>query len=352
MSKLNFKQSNTSNKPLADEPEERIKVIIADDEKEVHTVTRFVLKDFRFQGKKIEFLSAYSGEEAKQLLQNHPDASLILLDIMMERDDAGLEVADYIRKNLNNDFIRIIMRTGQPGTVSEEDVVAKYDINDYKEKTELTSNKFKTAMTMALRSYADIITINSFRTVLELEVQARTAELHEKNRELERLNCELEQQASRDALTGVYNRMKFDAALEEQLMRHSRYPHDMTLAMLDIDYFKQINDRHGHAGGDSALCQFVALISEQIRECDILARWGGEEFMILFLETSLEETRHVVEKIRQRIESHRFDTIGNMTCSFGVTQVLKDDSIHSLNRRVDEALYEAKNNGRNKVICK
>jgi diguanylate cyclase (GGDEF)-like protein len=352
MSKLTFKKSDSSEKTPDPESEGRIKVIIADDEEEVHAVTRFVLKDFRYQGKGIEFLSAYSGAEAKQLLQEHPDASLILLDIVMEQDTSGLEVTEFIRKELDNELIRIIVRTGQPGTVPEEEVIAKYDVNDYKEKTELTSKKFRTAMTMALRSHADLITLNSFRTILEHEVQVRTAELQEKNRELERLNKELEYYASRDALTGAYNRMKFDTTLESEIKRCSRYSRAMTLAMLDIDHFKRINDTHGHAVGDSALRQFVKLISGQIRECDILARWGGEEFMLLFLESTLEETHLAAEKLRQKIESHSFETIGNLTCSLGITQLLPDDSMQSLNRRADEALYQAKKDGRNRVVCK
>lgn len=352
MSKLSFKKSDTADKPREHGAVERIKVIIADDEEEVHTVTRFVLKDFTYQGKKMEFLSAYSGAEAKQLLQQHPDASLILLDIVMERDDAGLEVAEYIRKDLHNEFIRIIMRTGQPGVAPEEEVISKYSVNDYKEKTELTSTKFKSAMTMALRSHAEVVTINSFRAILELEVQARTAELVEKNRELERLNRELEYHASRDMLTGVYNRMKFDTTLDGEIKRCLRYSRDMALAMLDIDFFKNINDAHGHAGGDAVLRQFVALVSEEIRDCDVLARWGGEEFMILFLEATLEQAHAAAEKLRQRIESHPFEVAGNLTCSFGITRLQPDDDVHTLNRRVDEALYQAKRDGRNRVICK
>ena len=289
MSKLAFKQSGIAEKPREEKSEDRIKVIIADDEQEVHAVTRFVLKDYLYRGKKLEFLSAYSGAEAKQLLKDHPDASLILLDIVMEKDDAGLDVAEFIREDLHNKFIRIILRTGQPGTAPEEEVIARYDVNDYKEKTELTSRKFKTAMTMALRSYADIVTIDSFRAVLEQEVQARTAELQQKNLELEKLNQELAYHASRDALTGAHNRMKFDSALEAEITRCNRYDRAMALAMLDIDYFKAINDQHGHAAGDYALREIVTLVSAQIRECDVFARWGGEEFMILFPEATLEE---------------------------------------------------------------
>lgn len=351
MSKLTFKPSDPSKKQ-SPESTERIKVIIADDEPEVHAVTRFVLRDYEYQGKQLEFLSAYSGDEAKQLLKDNPDASLILLDIVMEREDSGLDVAEFIRENLHNNMIRIILRTGQPGTLPEEDVVSRYDVNDYKEKTELTDKKFKTAMTMALRAYADIITMDSFRALLEQEVQARTKELQAKNLELERLNKELEHYACRDALTGAYNRMKFDTMLADEIKRCNRYSRVLTLAMIDIDHFKLINDRHGHAGGDSALRQFVELTQGLIRECDVLARWGGEEFMILFLETSLEESHTAAEKLRQRIESHNFITIGNLTCSVGLTQLQPGDDLDSLNRRVDDALYQAKREGRNRVIRK
>jgi diguanylate cyclase (GGDEF)-like protein len=205
---------------------------------------------------------------------------------------------------------------------------------------------------MALRSHAEIITIDSFRIILENEVQARTAELLEKNRELERLNKELERHATRDALTGVYNRMRFDAMLEAEIKRSQRYDRDLSLAMFDIDFFKQINDRYGHGAGDCALRELAAFVSERIRVSDVFARWGGEEFMIMFPENSLEATRQAAEKLRQNIEEHNFDKVGKMTCSFGVTQLLPGDGFESLNKRVDDSLYEAKRNGKNQVIGK
>jgi diguanylate cyclase (GGDEF)-like protein len=351
MTKLTFKQAGKTDKAGDGASEERIKVIIADDEQEVHTVTRFVLKDYEYKGKKLEFLSAYSGEEAKRLLAEHPDASLILLDIVMEKDDSGLDVAEYIRENLHNNLIRIILRTGQPGMAPEEEVIFKYDINDYKEKTELTSCKFRTAMTMALRSYAQVFTLDSFRLILEQEVRERTAELVKKNSELETLNSELERRATRDALTGAHNRMKFDELLEAEIRRCKRYGRTMSLVMFDIDCFKAVNDRYGHAAGDTVLRQLVALISDHIRECDVFARWGGEEFVILLPETTLDDALAVSEKLRQTIEEHSFEIVETLTCSFGVTQMLHDDCHESLNKRVDDSLYEAKRNGRNMVIC-
>lgn len=153
-------------------------VLIVDDEKQIHQVTKMVLQDFEFDGKKLEFQSAYSALEAKQLLKQQPNASLILLDVVMEQDDAGLQIVKYIREELNNQAIRIILRTGQPGQAPERTVIMDYDINDYKEKTELTTQKLFTTVVTALRSYRDIKTIEKSRSGLE-EIIKSSASLFE-----------------------------------------------------------------------------------------------------------------------------------------------------------------------------
>jgi len=135
------------------------KILIADDDIEVHRVTRMVLSDFAFEGKKLTLLSSYSAAETQFLLRLHPDVAIILLDVVMERDTSGLEVVRYIREKLGNRRIRIILRTGQPGQAPEHQVVAQYDINDYREKTELTTQKMYTALISSLRAYRDIETI-------------------------------------------------------------------------------------------------------------------------------------------------------------------------------------------------
>jgi CheY-like chemotaxis protein len=122
------------------------KVIIVDDEPEVHAVTKLALSDFEFQDKRLEFISAYSGAEAKVQIDNNPDAAIVLLDVVMETDDAGLKVAQYIREVAKNNHIRIILRTGQPGQAPERQVIVNYDINDYKSKTELTAQKLFTVV--------------------------------------------------------------------------------------------------------------------------------------------------------------------------------------------------------------
>ena len=170
---------------FAEEPfianQERLKpwkIVIADDEEEVHAVTRMVLDGFMFEGRGLELLGAYSGKETKNLLKEHPDTALLLLDVVMEEDTTGLEVAKYIREELQNHFVRVIMRTGQPGQAPERRVTIEYDINDYKEKTELTAQKLFTTVIASLRAYRDLRTIEKHRKGLELLV-AISAKLFE-----------------------------------------------------------------------------------------------------------------------------------------------------------------------------
>ena len=140
-------------------PIETWKILVVDDEPAVHQVTQLALKNFVFSGKSLSFFSAYSSQEAKQLIATHPDTALILLDVVMDTNNAGLEVVQYIREELKNRRVRIILRTGQPGDAPEESVMINYDINDYKLKVELTRQKLITTTIAALRSYRDIIII-------------------------------------------------------------------------------------------------------------------------------------------------------------------------------------------------
>ena len=128
------------------------KILIVDDEIEIHNITKLALKEFTFENKLITFISAYSGKEAKEMLQAHRDIALILLDVVMETEEAGLELVKYIRDILDNQIVRIILRTGQPGQVPEDVVIVSYDINDYKTKTELTNKKLFTTVVTALRA--------------------------------------------------------------------------------------------------------------------------------------------------------------------------------------------------------
>jgi len=143
------------------------KIIIVDDESGVHEITKIALDGFSFQGKAVTFLSAYSGEEAKEMIRKNPDVAVVLLDVVMETDDSGLQIVRFIREDLKNNFTRIILRTGQPGKAPAKEVIVEYDINDYKEKSTLDNQELFTTVTASLRAYRDLRTIEKNRLGLE-----------------------------------------------------------------------------------------------------------------------------------------------------------------------------------------
>ncbi len=143
------------------------KILVVDDDEEVHAITKAVLKGFEFEGKNLELIHAHSAKEAKAKLKENEDTALILLDVVMETDVAGLGFVEYVRNELQNKMVRIVLRTGQPGQAPQRDVVVSLDINDYKEKTELTVDKLFTTVIASIRSYRDLINIEKKRQVIE-----------------------------------------------------------------------------------------------------------------------------------------------------------------------------------------
>ncbi len=143
------------------------KIAIVDDEASVHKVTEMALANFEFEGRPLTFLHCYSGAEAMELFNNEEDIALVLLDVVMETEHSGLDVVRYIREEVQNSRVRIVLRTGQPGQAPEKEVISLYDINDYKEKTELTSRKLYTLLFSCLRSYRDIVALDESRKGLE-----------------------------------------------------------------------------------------------------------------------------------------------------------------------------------------
>lgn len=132
------------------------RVLIVDDDVDVHVVTKFSLSNACFQGRRLSFLHAYSGEEALTTLRNNPDVALVLLDVIMETSDAGLRVANQIRSELKNELVRIVLRTGQPGQALEHSIILDYDINDFWCKTDLTTRKLFTTVISSLRNFSEL----------------------------------------------------------------------------------------------------------------------------------------------------------------------------------------------------
>lgn len=464
------------------------RILVVDDEEDIHSVTRLILNKIVFKNRPIELLKAYSAFEAQQILAHEKNIAVILLDVVMETEDAGLRLVKIIRDDLHNPEVRIILRTGQPGQAPEERVIVDYDINDYKAKNELTSQKLFTAVISACRAYETIVSLNKTRRGLEkilhssdslfkiqsmhefasgilaqlssfLDCQPQGIICIEENTEVEIaplsclpnsmkiiavteefeccLRCNLDhscghgdlalmiQEALRDKKTKfndkytafyldandnkatialVYSEKKIEqhdldllevftskisialanaihyqkmvtfekAAVTDfltnlnnrrQLLRLglpmlalANRNNRLAVAMIDIDFFKQINDTYGHDVGDIVLKHVGKMLSERFRSCDVVARYGGEEFCILA--PSLNSTQTAFELFDNfRISLANSDiNISEMktlkiTVSIGVTTDLcpnLDDMISA----ADYLLYKAKHNGRNCVMVK
>lgn len=171
----------------------------------------------------------------------------------------------------------------------------------------------------------------------------------EKRLKLQALARDLRFQATTDQLTGLYNRLKFDQALAAEMSRSMRYETSLSLVLYDVDNFKAVNDAHGHQIGDKVLIQLSRFVPSLLRNTDLLARWGGEEFVILIPGSDGEKAYQAAEKLRKAIAQVKFDEIGTVTCSFGVAQYVHGEAAETLISRADEALYRAKLNGRNQV---
>lgn len=162
----------------------------------------------------------------------------------------------------------------------------------------------------------------------------------------------LERLSVTDALTGIYNRLHFNRELENEIAQAKLRSAEFSMIMFDIDHFKRVNDTYGHDVGDMVLKEVVKIVKEQVRATDVFARWGGEEFIIMAKNTPLRHAKRLAERIRLAIEQNDFEKVGHITCSFGISVLTSEDSESSVAKRADEALYEAKQSGRNCVKVK
>ncbi|MEH6650801.1 MAG: transporter substrate-binding domain-containing protein [Motiliproteus sp.] len=173
--------------------------------------------------------------------------------------------------------------------------------------------------------------------------------LHSERHRMQQDNVHLQQLSSTDALTKVFNRSGFEVSLLHEIDRAEHDNATFSIIMMDIDYFKQVNDTHGHQTGDQVLIEVAEILSQNIRHNDILCRWGGEEFIILSPDSHLSGSLIMAENLRQLIANGKFDSEIQQTASFGISLYQRGDTSESIVKRVDQALYQAKETGRNRV---
>jgi diguanylate cyclase (GGDEF)-like protein len=168
--------------------------------------------------------------------------------------------------------------------------------------------------------------------------------------ELETINRVLSIQASTDALTGIFNRQSFEQKLNQEIQKSLRYQRPLSIIMFDVDNFKQVNDKYGHLAGDSTLKEISLLIKNALRDTDIFARWGGEEFIILSSELDRDSAHQLAIKLSDLLNENEFSLVENISAGFGVTAFNHEDNMESLVRRVDNAMLDAKRQGKNRPI--
>jgi two-component system cell cycle response regulator len=277
--------------------------------------------------------TASDGEEAlAKVLDNPPH--LILLDVMMPLMD-GYEVSRRIKNDANLPYIPIILVTARDST---QDKVEGLDAgaDDY-----LTKPINFPELEARVRSM--------------LRVKRLQDELDEKNRELELANRQLRKLSITDGLTELYNHRHVHELLHEEFERSRRSGEPMAVAMLDLDRFKQVNDTYGHPTGDVILYDTARILRESAREIDMVGRYGGEEFIAILPGTDESAALRFAERVRSRVEGYLFRdgpkeirmTVSGGVASFPAEAEFPDQLI----KRADEALYTAKNSGRNRIVC-
>jgi len=194
------------------------------------------------------------------------------------------------------------------------------------------------------------IKIQAHREHLEEVVSERTEEVSYKNALLSEQNEKLEKLVSIDPLTELYNRRAFTLLVEKELSRAKRHSLPITLAILDIDHFKKINDQFGHNVGDEVLHRLAKELTNNMRKEDVICRWGGEEFVILMVKTTTELSYNHLDQVREKISIMDFSPVEKLTFSAGMATVNPDEPFKDWLQRADDALYKAKEMGRNQVI--
>lgn len=288
-----------------------------------------VAKDY-LEANGYEIIWVENGKSAIKMAKTQP-VELILLDLVLPDLD-GNEVCRWLKLNEDTRGIPIIILTVKSSTM-EKVTGLEAGADDYLPKP-----------------YSEI-ELNA-RIYACLRTKALQDELKTKNRQLEEVLLKVETLAITDPLTELFNRRHFSTTIEKEFNRTIRYQSPTSCLMIDIDYFKKINDEYGHHTGDLVLKEIAKIIKDNIRKIDTAARWGGEEFIVLLPETKKENALQAAKRILEAVSGHQFSAIpGKITVSIGLASVPEAsiDTADKLIHTSDLALYEAKAKGRNRI---
>ncbi len=283
------------------------KILIVDDDHSVHDITKLALKDTLIIDRPLSFTSVYSAKEARELLTHDNSFNVAILDVVMESSNAGLELTQYIRQELLNPDIRIIIRTGQSGLAPEKHVIDNYDINDYKDKTELTSDKLYSAIKLAIISYDEIQKSKIQKEALYKQVLA-------------------------NPLTHLNNRHKLDLDLIDNK--------NITLILLNIDRFSHINDLYGYEQGNHIIKEIANSLNLLHSTGCKLYHIGIDEFVLVLKSSSADETDKIIGLIQERCQNNHFtykDIDFNITLTIGIVENEDKNLLNKANLAVKEA---------------
>lgn len=342
---------------------EEINVLAVDDSDDIIELIKGVLE--------IELIDCTCVNSAKEALNKlNENFDVIVLDLMMP-DISGREFLVELRKEKKYSDIHIIILTAETNTDDEIGELFKLGANDYIRKpffpAEFISRVRNHAnikqLTVKLRKYnsslkrknlklGEIIKREEF---LNKRILDRTFKLKKAYEKIEKLNDKLKFTSTHDKLTKLYNRGAILTFLQNDVQRVKRVKTSLSIMMLDLDFFKKVNDTYGHLTGDTVLSSVSLVLKNNIREIDLIGRYGGEEFIIILPDTNIEQAALLAERIIEKIRNNCIETdkaVINQTISIGITQYKKDETMDEFIERADEALYQAKGSGRNKYIIK
>ncbi|MDD5158153.1 EAL domain-containing protein [Sulfurimonas sp.] len=291
------------------------KILIVDDDQSVHDITNMAIKAMQFSDFKLEILAAYSAKEAKEILNEHTDIALALIDVVMETSEAGLNLVNYIRNELKNKLIRLIVRTGQANDYPQMQVIQHFDINDFKEKTELTIERLYTTIRTSIKQYEQL-----------LELQHKYDETYN--------------QMTTNSLTRLPNRIKL---IED----FSTLSHQ-ALILIDIIGFSIINETNGYETGDFVLMELGGFLSSMYGNYFRVYHLNSDLFALVATEDLLDDLLLKVEKIKDDISKLQIIT-NSFNKTIETTIGIAYQSENDVLQKAELALKEARNTGRNQI---